>query len=328
MRKLLSIIIPVYNSEKYIYDCISSIFRQGLQEDLFEIILVNDGTQDNSIGVLSDLIMQHNNITVLNQDNQGVSVARNYGLTKAVGEYIYFMDADDLLVNNSLVTLIQKTIDSSVDILMANYIKFEDGNLRTEMISPCQHYSFEEKSADKAYIEDLSPYECYIWRMIIRRKFLIDNSIVFKPFWYEDTLFCQECFLKAKTFMKTSWQLYLYRMHPGSFTSSMTVQKMLDLNSALSSLLKLKDLVELPAVCRTRLMDNVFISFNYGLWCIVHNNCLYNDRNIIVSDLKQKIPPSKFIFTGSPKQIIVSYAFRFVPFFYLWLRYLLNKAVF
>ena len=76
---LLSIIVPVYNVEEYIRPCMESIFQQGLDEDCFEVIIVNDGTKDHSMEVIQDIIEQHKNITVLNQENQGLSVARNNG---------------------------------------------------------------------------------------------------------------------------------------------------------------------------------------------------------------------------------------------------------
>ena len=106
--KRLSIILPIYNVEAYIKVGLESIFRQGLDDDAFEVILVNDGTPDNSIGVVDDIISQHQNIIVINQENQGVSIARNSGLNKSQGEYVFFMDPDDLLVDNALSVLLKK----------------------------------------------------------------------------------------------------------------------------------------------------------------------------------------------------------------------------
>ena len=102
----LSVIIPVYNVEKYIRTCIESIYRQGLSEDHFEVILINDGTQDRSMEVIADIIEAHKNITVINQENQGLSMARNNGIAIAKGEYILMPDSDDLLIENSLKPLL------------------------------------------------------------------------------------------------------------------------------------------------------------------------------------------------------------------------------
>ena len=110
--KSLSIILPVFKVENYIRECLESVFRQGLPDTVFEVILVNDGTPDNSIGVISDIANQHDNIIILNQENKGVSCARNTGLAKAQGEYVYFVDPDDLLIDNSLSALLPKIISS------------------------------------------------------------------------------------------------------------------------------------------------------------------------------------------------------------------------
>ena len=94
----LSIIVPVYQVEQYIRPCIESIFNQGLDDDRFEVIIVNDGTKDRSMEVIADIIEQHKNVTVFNQENQSLSVARNVGIATAEGEYILMPDSDDMLV--------------------------------------------------------------------------------------------------------------------------------------------------------------------------------------------------------------------------------------
>ena len=103
----LSIIVPVYNVEKYIRLCMESIFKQGLDENDYEVIIVNDGTPDKSMEMITDIIVAHQNIHVINQENQGLSVARNNGIAAAKGEYIQFLDSDDLLIDNSLPYLIR-----------------------------------------------------------------------------------------------------------------------------------------------------------------------------------------------------------------------------
>ena len=96
----LSIIVPVYNVEKYIRPCIESLFYQGLDDADFEVIIVNDGTPDKSMEMIADIIQQHDNITVINQENQGLSVTRNNGIALAKGDYILMPDSDDLLIDN------------------------------------------------------------------------------------------------------------------------------------------------------------------------------------------------------------------------------------
>lgn len=322
--KFLSIILPVYKVEDYIRACLESIFRQGLSDTEFEVILVNDGTPDNSIGVISDIVNQHENIIILNQQNKGVSYARNIGLSKAQGEYVYFVDPDDLLLDNSLSVLLPKLVSTKVDVLMAKFIKFSDG----EDTEDYSHLNFRTgyeklKTGIDAFVEDLSPYECYIWRMLFRRNFLIAKEIEFKPFRYEDTLYCQECLLKAQNCMIVDNLIYAYRLRKDSFTSSMNFRGMRDLNSSMAAISQLKMIEGLPKVACARLMDNLFASFSLGLWCVAHNKSLYAEKEAIVEDLKSKVDPSVFLFKSNLKQRFVSYMFWHAPNLYLKIRSLI-----
>ena len=318
--KRLSIILPIYNVEAYIKVGLESIFRQGLDDDDFEVILVNDGTPDNSIGVVEDIIRQHQNIIVINQENQGISKARNSGFYKSQGEYVYFMDPDDLLVDNALSVLLKKTESSNVDILMADYHKFKDGEDYNKLTNIHQEDSDTLKTAEQAYLEDLNPYECYVWLMLYKRSFLINKGIEFKPFLFEDTLFCQESFIKATTVLRTHLILYLYRKRAGSSTFSINFRSIMDMNKCLAALNDIRYSNSLKPQIRKKLSDNMFISLSFGLWYLIHDDELYAQRRIVISDLKKRIKPSSFIFRGSIKQIIVSYAIRYFPYVYLRLR--------
>ena len=117
----LSIIVPVYNVEKYIRPCIESIFNQGLDEECFEVIIINDGTKDRSMEIIADIISQHNNITVVNQENQGLSVVRNNGIALAKGEYILMPDSDDLLIENSVPKLLEAALSTKADLVVADF---------------------------------------------------------------------------------------------------------------------------------------------------------------------------------------------------------------
>ena len=100
---LISIIIPIYNVEKYIFTCLESIVSQPLKEDNnIEIIVVNDGTPDNSMSIVNEYVSKYPNIYVYEQFNQGPSIARNMAISKANGDYILFVDSDDWLLPNSL----------------------------------------------------------------------------------------------------------------------------------------------------------------------------------------------------------------------------------
>ena len=105
--KLLSIIIPVYNLEDYIVKCLDSIYCQGVDESLFEVIAIDDGSQDSCLNLLVDYAKRHGNMRVLSQKNSGVSVARNKGLDKAASSFLTFIDADDIMADNALSDILE-----------------------------------------------------------------------------------------------------------------------------------------------------------------------------------------------------------------------------
>lgn len=121
--KLFSVIIPVYNTEGYIDRCLSSVFNQGLDDSFFEIIVVNDGSTDGSMHIVYNYLLIHNNIYVIDQQNSGVSVARNNGLQMASGKWIIFLDSDDCLYTGSLSELLSlDIINQSWNVLICKSI--------------------------------------------------------------------------------------------------------------------------------------------------------------------------------------------------------------
>lgn len=120
---MLSVIIPVYNVEKYIYECIKSVVEQSIKE--IEIIVVDDGSQDNSIKIVEKFIDKR--IKILKKDNGGLSSARNEGLKVATGEYVIFVDSDDYLKDNTVLEEMYRIAkESKSDIVVGNYVKKYD----------------------------------------------------------------------------------------------------------------------------------------------------------------------------------------------------------
>jgi glycosyltransferase involved in cell wall biosynthesis len=131
----LSIIIPVYNVEAYIAKCLDSIIAQDLEPGSYEIIVVNDGSPDDSGKIAQEFAAQHTNIIFIDQENQGVSVARNRGLDVAKGNYIAFIDPDDSIYPNCLNAIIEVAEKNNLDILYLNLDAFDEAGkflLRTE----------------------------------------------------------------------------------------------------------------------------------------------------------------------------------------------------
>ena len=197
--KQLSIIVPIYNVEKYIRPCIESIFRQGLNDEVFELILVNDATPDRSMEMITDIIDAHRNIHVIEQHHQGLSMARNHGMARATGEYIIFVDSDDLLIENVLPYLLEKAIESKTDLIVADFLEVNDKYINKIPTNTDKAFQTIEKSGEELFLEDIDPHDCHVWHSLYKRDFLQQNNITFVPgIFFEDIPFTHECAIKAK----------------------------------------------------------------------------------------------------------------------------------
>ena len=308
----LSIIVPVYNVEPYIRPCFESIFKQGLDENDYEVIIVNDGSTDKSMEMIADMICQHNNITIINQGNQGLSVARNNGIAAAKGEYILMPDPDDLLINNSLKPLLDKALESQADLVVADFIRTKDEEIQELQITSQKGFHIQEKNGERLFLEDLNPHECFVWRTLYRRSFLIDEKIEFYPgIKYQDVPFTHECYLKAKKCLRIAWILYIYRKRPGAATSYFNEKKAMDFSIAISNTWKLRNKIKLNPAIDNKLRDNVRISFTEMIRHVC--NHIHEDlkRKQIIDFIHNEEPDLSF--TNGRKQKIMSYLYRNMP---------------
>lgn len=312
---LISIIVPVYNVEKYIRTCIESIYRQNIDESLFEVIIVNDGTTDRSMEKIQDIISAHPNISVINQENLSLSVARNNGIAKAKGEYILMPDSDDLLVDDSLSLILEIALDSKADIIVADFLEMTTEEIETHKSVRQMKWHVEEKSGERLLIEDLNPRQCYVWRSLFRREFLQENHIVFVPqIRYQDVPFTHECYLKAKKCMRVSRYMNIYRRGHESATLFFDKTKAYNFCVAIAETWKLSKLEMAPKL-KNKIRNDVFISFSTLICLISYSIKGDTDRMDILAFLKQKAPD--LCFENGLKQILYSNLYIFFPHFFM-----------
>ncbi len=319
MKKLLSIIIPVYNVEKYIRSCVNSLLKQDIDKEYYEIILIDDGTPDNSFGVIEDLIKQNTNINVFHQKNKGPSAARNLGVKKAKGEYILFVDSDDLLNENSIREILDIAIETKADLVVADYlVQNEEDRIITSIKQPTS-LNISIKNGHELFLEDLDPNECYVWRTLYRKRYLENIGLQFyEGISFEDVPYLQECYLKAGKCVKINFPIYIYRKRHNTLSSAINKKTILDINQVIAKLWKLAELDNISHKERERIKDNTFITFSLNLWYISHIKSILPERKELVEDLKNKVP--NIWFKNGLKQLFVSIMFRYFPSIYLKVR--------
>tara|TARA_Y100000590_G_C15702287_1_gene1007248 strand:- start:616 stop:1932 length:1317 start_codon:yes stop_codon:yes gene_type:complete len=179
MRPLFSIIIPFYNSEKYISECINSIIKQKLAN--LEIILIDDNSIDRSAKIAKSFVKKNNNIKIIqNNRNEGVSVCRNKGIKTARGKYIIFVDSDDFLIRNSLINLANfiKKHDGTDLIIFTNYTRKADGKFfKDKIFLPSKNKIKKAKNILELYKDKPVFHTC--WNYIYNRNFILKHKIRF-----------------------------------------------------------------------------------------------------------------------------------------------------
>lgn len=322
----LSFIVPMYNVEKYICECISSLYRQGLNEEDFEVIIVNDGSTDSSMETIMPIANSHKNITIINQTNKGLSASRNAGLSKASGTYVSFIDSDDIIIDNSVSILLKQALESNVDTIKGGVIKIKDSDIPQQGIQlPLPTPSLIIKKGEQAYCEDYDRNESYAPQNLYKKEFLNKESLTFLTgMTFEDVAFYSEMCLKAKTFAISNIPFYIYRQRVGSIMSTMNKDKLISMNMVIEHIYKITGKIPFASNTKKHIIDNMFcsvISVNY--WYVTHYKSIYPYWREILYDLKQRIPLSTFNKTW--KQCAITACLKYIPHFYLWARYKLNS---
>ena len=315
----LSIIVPVYNVEKYIHACMESIFRQGMDDKVFEVIIVNDGTQDRSMEVIQDIISQHDNITVINQENLSLSVARNNGIAVAKGEYILMPDSDDLLIDNSLSILLEKALESKADLVVADFLEMTDEEIKRLDNVAQKYLKVKEKTGEQMFLEDLNPRQCYVWRTLYRRAFIQENNLTFIPgVRYQDVPFTHECYLRAKKCLRVSRLLNVYRKGHASATYSFNKKKAHDLITVIAGTWKLRKIEGLSPAVLLKLEDDVFTSFSLLIYFMLYGMKDAKERQEVFQDLNNTVPDLNF--SNGRKQKMTWFLYKHSPKLYFALR--------
>lgn len=220
---IISIIIPVYNVEPYVEKCIRSCISQDLATEDYEIIIVNDGSTDNSLSIIEKVAKGHDNIHITSIQHSGLSVARNTGMSMAQGEYYMFVDSDDWIEHNCLKRLATKLSEEKPDCLAICGANVVDDEFKRR-----RNHQDETPTTGIAYThegpQDGAPFG--IWRA----QFFKDHNFSFmKGILHEDSELTPRAYYQAKKISRVNDIVYYVYPNPNSITRRVTFQRSFDL---------------------------------------------------------------------------------------------------
>ena len=252
---LISVIIPVYNSEKYLKECLDSVVNQTYNN--LEIIIINDGSTDNSLQIIKSY--KDSRIKLTNKDNGGVSSARNEGLKQATGEYVMFVDSDDYLTNNNVIAELIYNIDNSDLIKYGHIVKKNNSLIKDDLINELKEVYCSGESFLLDILNKKKDYGWYLWQYLFKRS--LWEEIVFpNREILEDLSTIYKVILNAKTIKVSGINVYTYRINSLSLANNITYNKCIQLLEATKEAVRNTNSLSINNELKTLLKNN----FSYG----------------------------------------------------------------
>lgn len=225
----VTIIVPVYNVESYIKDCLNSIMNQDYSS--IEVLIIDDCTPDQSIKIAHNLISNYNGPQtyriITHKKNKGVAASRNTGIQEATGELIFFLDSDDYLPSNSISTLVQLYYKTHADITIGNQLRIEHLSQKTigEPVKIDNHYQTFYSIKTLLNNSNFIRMDCngVVWNKLIKKDFLLTNKLYFdEGILFEDDIWMYKTYCHNPTVTVCDKISYIYRMRPSSIMSTFT----------------------------------------------------------------------------------------------------------
>lgn len=269
---MISIIIPVYNVELFIERCLSSVVNQS--QTPFEVLLIDDGSLDGSSRICEFYADKYEFIKYFKKENGGLSDARNYGIEKATGDYLLFLDSDDYIEidTNKKITELVKNNNKDIDIFVGNANRYEEGNcekinnlFQDNVKRNGIEYLFESLKRDNLLVPT--------WLHIYKREFILINNLFFKKgIYHEDEEHTPRALLKAKTVLPTKITHYNYMIRENSImTSSNKLQKrFLDLKEIHTNITKEIEILNNKTILEE--YENHWLSIYFEYFYLLKNN--------------------------------------------------------
>ena len=228
-KPAITVVVPVYNVEAYLRHCLNSIEEQTFQD--FEVILINDGSTDGCLPILQEYAERNKRFTLINQENKGLGEVRNVGIRHAQGEYIAFVDSDDILRRDYLERMYAEIKKQDADIVCCEY-KFQMSNGFRFRIYPGKHAVSDEKKATSRLMRDITLHH-FSWNKLYKLSLFTENGVSFPSMCFEDIATTSRVFYYAKKIAFIPQPLYYYVQRGSSIMHNITYKRLQDhINSA------------------------------------------------------------------------------------------------
>lgn len=306
---ILSIIVPLYNVEKYIEKCILSLENQDINKNEYEIIVVDDGSPDDSVSLIEKLQKKYLNIKLYRKKNGGLSSARNYGLKHAVGQFVWFVDSDDWVEANTLGHLYESMTRGRLDCL---WFKWRQIDEKGNVLSISEFSGKLQDIVDGAsFLKSVLGHSCYACMFWFRREWLSEMNFMFtEGVLYEDVDAIPRLLLNAKRVKFENYLVYNYFMRSTSILHTYNPNRVGDLLKAINvnvNLLKNENKLVLY-----ELISYLIIS----LMRLVSNPLYYQDQEKVLNyldSIQLKLKPDLdycieiFIYNKSKRFLLLLY---------------------
>ena len=310
----LSIIIPVYNVEKYILRCIDSCINQHCLDSDYEIIIIDDGSTDNSLSLILNKYKNESNVKILTQNNIGLGATRNRGIREAIGDYICFVDTDDWIEKNILESILL-ILDKVYDVIQIPFIKAYDDSKNNEVVIQTTFFVEPKRNISSHMI---FPAQFYI----VRRDFLKENNINFvEGIFHEDVEYTPRILYLAKSISFFYKPAYFFYKRANSITTTYNIKRSFDYIKVAHSLDRFSDS-----------FDKEFYSIFSKIIALAINNALYNamntnldNRSFYASLISNKKLFYRMFYSRSVKYIIEGGLFVIFPKKISFIYQILNK---
>lgn len=299
----ISIVVPVYNVEKYIHESLNSILNQTYKN--FELLLIDDGSKDNCPQICDEYAKKDSRIRVIHKENGGLSDARNCGIKNATGDYIMFFDSDDYLSSNEAIEKIADKINSENRDVVLFFFKYSfENRAENGIVEYNDNYrNIKLSGTTKAQqLEELVKNNVYISSAVvkvIRRQLFVDNDLYFvKGIYSEDVDWSARLMICAKSFSLLNESLYIYRQRDMSISQTVKKKTIVDISNNIKRCIEISENVAEDD--KEAYMN--YVAYQYITFLNVYNLC-DEDVKYIMKDMKQYSYLLNYHWNGKVKKI-------------------------